>query len=236
MSVDFSKVILSLRKRLGLSQKAFAKRVGIHAVTIARWETKRIHPSLESMRQVADKCGLNLSDVIGEDQLSSHPELLREGIPDQAGEMFLELLKALQENPVVLKAAIMATPGVEECVKRAQERSTQGKHMPPTGQGHVPSESARVNLSELDAADLLVWIDQRMRDLKSTDSMREPLQRLSQELGRLCAPEVRQSRQAAKQPRVDSAESRKSAGTTDGKHLDKSADQSSVIPVAKVPK
>jgi len=48
--------VKELRKRLGMTQKQFAEAVGVHVVTIIRWEKGSFNPSglaLEKIKQLA---------------------------------------------------------------------------------------------------------------------------------------------------------------------------------------
>lgn len=44
--------ILALRKHLGLSQAAFAARVGVHSMTVSRWERGTVRPSTDTVRML----------------------------------------------------------------------------------------------------------------------------------------------------------------------------------------
>jgi len=51
-----SKKVKELRLRLGMTQKQFAEAVGVHVVTIIRWEKGSFNPSdlaLEKLKQLA---------------------------------------------------------------------------------------------------------------------------------------------------------------------------------------
>lgn len=51
--------IKSLRKNLGMTQKDFAKRVGVHVVTVIRWEGGGFKPSglaLQNLEQLSKSC------------------------------------------------------------------------------------------------------------------------------------------------------------------------------------
>jgi len=48
-----AKEIKSLRKKLGLTQKEFAARVNVDAITVSRWERGQQHPSNLALRQLA---------------------------------------------------------------------------------------------------------------------------------------------------------------------------------------
>ncbi len=56
-----SDLLLAGRRRAGLTQAQVAQRVGRPQATIARWETGRQHPPLESVIDVLHACGLELT-------------------------------------------------------------------------------------------------------------------------------------------------------------------------------
>ena len=49
------------RRRAGLSQKELADRVNTTQPVVARWETGRSHPSMETVVGVVRACGLDLT-------------------------------------------------------------------------------------------------------------------------------------------------------------------------------
>lgn len=49
------------RRRAGLTQAELARRVGRPQSQIARWESGRVEPSLESLRRLIRACGLELT-------------------------------------------------------------------------------------------------------------------------------------------------------------------------------
>jgi transcriptional regulator with XRE-family HTH domain len=56
-----SDLLLAGRRRSGLSQEQLAERLGRPQSTIARWETGRQHPPLESVVEALHACGLELT-------------------------------------------------------------------------------------------------------------------------------------------------------------------------------
>ena len=48
------------RRRAGLSQAELAKRAGKATSVIGRWERNEVNPSLETVREVVQACGLEL--------------------------------------------------------------------------------------------------------------------------------------------------------------------------------
>ena len=59
-------LILEARRRGGLTQQQLAERLGRPQPTIARWESGRHVPSMETVRDVARACGLELSYGLAE--------------------------------------------------------------------------------------------------------------------------------------------------------------------------
>jgi transcriptional regulator with XRE-family HTH domain len=58
MSAD---LLREARKRAGLSQRQLAARVGRPQSAIARWESGRVRPSLETLRDLVRACDLELT-------------------------------------------------------------------------------------------------------------------------------------------------------------------------------
>lgn len=59
-----SDLLREARLRAGLTQAALAERTGRPQSTIARWESGRTQPSLESLRETIRACGLELGFTI----------------------------------------------------------------------------------------------------------------------------------------------------------------------------
>jgi transcriptional regulator with XRE-family HTH domain len=62
------------RLRAGLTQEELGRRVGRHQSAIARWESGRSRPSLETLRELIRACGLELGFTIAnyDDSYISH--------------------------------------------------------------------------------------------------------------------------------------------------------------------
>ncbi len=62
-------LIAEARKRAGLTQRELGARLGSHQSVIARWETGRVSPDLETVQRVVRAAGfdLNLSLVPADD-------------------------------------------------------------------------------------------------------------------------------------------------------------------------
>jgi len=58
----FAETVLSIRKRLRLSQQAFAKELGVSYATINRWENSNQKPSALALRMFEEYCNKNNID------------------------------------------------------------------------------------------------------------------------------------------------------------------------------
>lgn len=58
----FSKEIKRLRLNIFLTQEEFARKLGVTAVTVARWESGKTTPSLKAMRKIDAFCKENEID------------------------------------------------------------------------------------------------------------------------------------------------------------------------------
>jgi len=55
-----------IRKRRGMTQEQLSKASNIHRVSIAKYETGKSEPSLESAQKLASALGVPVDDLIGE--------------------------------------------------------------------------------------------------------------------------------------------------------------------------
>lgn len=53
-------MIRAARHRAGITQKELARRLGTTQSVVARWESGRVSPSVETLSRVVRSCGLNL--------------------------------------------------------------------------------------------------------------------------------------------------------------------------------
>jgi transcriptional regulator with XRE-family HTH domain len=53
-------VIRAARRRAGITQKELARRLGTSQSVVARWESGRVSPTVETLSRVVRACGLNL--------------------------------------------------------------------------------------------------------------------------------------------------------------------------------
>ncbi|MEZ5175504.1 MAG: helix-turn-helix transcriptional regulator [Acidimicrobiia bacterium] len=56
-----ARIIAEARKRAGLTQAEFARRLGTHQPVVARWERGRTSPSLETVEQAVRAAGFDLT-------------------------------------------------------------------------------------------------------------------------------------------------------------------------------
>jgi transcriptional regulator with XRE-family HTH domain len=73
-SVLSADLLREARLRAGLTQAELGRRVGRHQSAIARWESGRSRPSLETLRELIRACGLELGFTIAnyDDSYLSH--------------------------------------------------------------------------------------------------------------------------------------------------------------------
>ncbi len=64
--MTFGERIISLRKKLKWSQDELAKKVGISAPIIGRYERNEIKPSIETAKNIADSLGFTLDYMLGD--------------------------------------------------------------------------------------------------------------------------------------------------------------------------
>jgi transcriptional regulator with XRE-family HTH domain len=72
-----SDLLREARLRAGLTQAELARRSGRPQSTIARWESGRVEPSLESLRETIRACGLELGFTIANYDDSYLPHIER---------------------------------------------------------------------------------------------------------------------------------------------------------------
>lgn len=67
--------ILSFRRRFGLTQMAFASKIGVSHSTVAQWETGRKYPSYDVLKRLF-LLGATLEEVFGIDCRKTCPHAL----------------------------------------------------------------------------------------------------------------------------------------------------------------
>lgn len=61
--MTFSEFVLSVRKKLNLSQEQLAEAINVSYSTINRWENKHVVPSKLAVRSFYDFCENNFIDI-----------------------------------------------------------------------------------------------------------------------------------------------------------------------------
>ncbi len=59
MEYDYQKMVVSLRKKLVLSQQEMAEKMGVSFASINRWETGRHEPTIKAKRKIIEMCKKN---------------------------------------------------------------------------------------------------------------------------------------------------------------------------------
>ena len=87
--MDAGQLIVEARKRAGLTQTELASRMGTHQSVVARWETGKTQPTLETVVRAVEAAGLELTVAIsGSDP---DPELSVSSRKDEATRLMREL-------------------------------------------------------------------------------------------------------------------------------------------------
>lgn len=211
--------IISLRKKKGWSQADLAKRIGVHRVTVAKWETGGQVP-YRNLKEIAQVFSMEVIELISkegqtlEQVVSAHPQILKDEI---------EAVK--QERG-------LADFDVERIAVALAKHMTSTMKLPEISNG-VP-ESSRQWLQAEEALKLMKWIDQQMKDLPAESDLWPSVDALSQELGRLSGLEDRPVRSEVPAQSADSDATSKRDGTTGPMPHAKSKDHASSLRPAKV--
>lgn len=75
--MEMGKLIRQARKNAGLKQKELAENEGIPYRNIVQWENNKRNPKIESLRRIADTCGVPLSYFIPDLEPTVWPEWIR---------------------------------------------------------------------------------------------------------------------------------------------------------------
>lgn len=75
--MDSADLIRAARLRAGLTQAELGRRLGRPQSQIARWESGRVEPSLETLRRLIRACGLELTYSLANYDDSYVPEIER---------------------------------------------------------------------------------------------------------------------------------------------------------------
>lgn len=62
--MEMGKLIRQARKNAGLTQRELGEKMGIEQSTVRRYETDRLNPKVETLRKIANACGVPLSYFI----------------------------------------------------------------------------------------------------------------------------------------------------------------------------
>lgn len=81
-----SGVVRLVRRRLDVSQRALAARLGVSQSRVARWETGRTAPSAELLLQMARMAGLHVE--LHDESGAVHPAMRGDGARDRAGRRY----------------------------------------------------------------------------------------------------------------------------------------------------
>ena len=67
MKNNFSENLKCLRKETGLSQRDFAKAVGVGKSIISEWENEKVEPKLSGLILLADYLKISIDELVGRD-------------------------------------------------------------------------------------------------------------------------------------------------------------------------
>ena len=70
--MDFKERLKELRKKRGYSQVVLAEKLGLSKSTIGAYETGDIKPSVEALELIADFFNVNMSYLMGEEDMSMY--------------------------------------------------------------------------------------------------------------------------------------------------------------------
>ncbi len=88
--MDAGQLIVEARKRAEITQTELASRMGTHQSVVARWETGKTQPTLETVVRAVEAAGLELTVTIsGSDP--SQPELSVSSREDETSQLVQEL-------------------------------------------------------------------------------------------------------------------------------------------------
>jgi transcriptional regulator with XRE-family HTH domain len=77
LDMGFQERLISLRKRMGLTQQALADRVGVHVIQIHRYESAASQPSLEVIKKLAVALSVTTDALLFDDSERGPDEELR---------------------------------------------------------------------------------------------------------------------------------------------------------------
>ncbi len=88
--MDAGQLILEARKRAGVTQTELASRMGTHQSVVARWETGKSQPTLETVIRAVEAAGLELTVNISGSS-PDQPELSISGRDSETTRLMQEL-------------------------------------------------------------------------------------------------------------------------------------------------
>jgi transcriptional regulator with XRE-family HTH domain len=87
--MDAGRLIVEARKRAGITQTELASRMGTHQSVIARWETGKTQPTLQTVIRAVEATGLEL--IVSISGSNPNPKLSASSQEDETTRMMLEL-------------------------------------------------------------------------------------------------------------------------------------------------
>ncbi len=92
---SFGQRLRRLRKNKGLTQAELAYRVGMHELSISRYELDKRQPQVEEVRKLAEALGVPQSELLEGSPLPPHRWILTIRIVDELKEEVIDLSKAV---------------------------------------------------------------------------------------------------------------------------------------------
>jgi transcriptional regulator with XRE-family HTH domain len=83
-------IIKTLRKKTGLTQSQFGKKIGVTAAAISEYETGKSMPSHDKLRIIARELNISIDSLLGGDSKSAHNE--------PSGEITIGNIRSIQAN------------------------------------------------------------------------------------------------------------------------------------------
>ena len=110
--------IAKLRKQAGLSQEAFAERLGISRQAVSKWENGTAQPTNENLAQIARLFDVTMSSLLDDEDINMGPApfsteeaKIVENITEETRQVKIEQ-KALKVSSVIQNGAIMILTSV----------------------------------------------------------------------------------------------------------------------------
>lgn len=58
--------IYSLRKKLGLSQEEFARRIGVSRQVVSKWEMNQVIPLTDKLKKISEEFNISYDEIIND--------------------------------------------------------------------------------------------------------------------------------------------------------------------------